>query len=71
MNLQREAYLMNYQRQLLADQCNARSTQRQLTNRRSTKISDGLRQISQIRGIHIHVTFDMKDPVKQVRRANA
>jgi hypothetical protein len=38
---------------------------------RPNKISHVLRLMGQIRGIHIHISFDLKEPVDQIRRANA
>ena len=71
MNLQRDAYLMEYQRQLMTDEYNHKTALPQPTNRLETKISNGLRLLGQIRGIHIHVSFDLKEPADQMHRANA
>ena len=71
MNLQREAYLMDYQRQLMADERYHHIVLPKSTGRSKTKISNGLRRLGQIRGIHIHVSFDWREPADQMRRANA
>lgn len=71
MNLQREAYLSEYQRQLMADERNHQIALPKSKNRLRTNISHGLRRLGQIRGIHIHVSFDWKEPAEQMRRANA
>jgi hypothetical protein len=70
MNLQREAYLMEYQRQQMTNELNNKIKLPQPTSRLDSKISNGLRLIGQIRGIRVHVTFDWKEPAEQVR-ANA
>ena len=71
MNLQREAYLMEYQRQYMANERSNKINPLTPISRLETKISNGLRLIGQIRGIHIHVSFDLKEPTDQMRRANA
>jgi hypothetical protein len=71
MNLQREAYLLEYQRQRLADKFNHKITLPKPANRLEARISNSLRILGQIRGIHIHVSFDLKEPVDQMHRANA
>lgn len=70
MNLQKEAYLMEYQRRHMASERNSRTYLPQPTGRRQSKISHGLHLIGQIRGIHIKVSFDWKEPA-EMRRANA
>ena len=70
MNLQREAYLMNYQRQQMTNELSNKFNLPQSPSRLEQKISNGLRLIGQIRGIRVHVTFDWKEPADQVR-ANA
>lgn len=71
MNLQREAYLMEYQRQLMADTCNNNLNLTRPARRPKSSIGNGLRWIGQIRGIHIHISFDLKEPADQIGRANA
>lgn len=71
MNLQREAYLLEHQRQRLTDEFNQKITLPKPDNRLETRISNSLRMLGQIRGIHIHVSFDLKEPADQLRRANA
>lgn len=71
MNLEREAYLNSYQRQLMTNECNRKGYLPASTNQPNNKISSALRLIGQIRGIHIHVSFDWKEPAEQMRRANA
>lgn len=71
MNLQREAYLMEYQRQFTTDARNQKFDLPQPANRLETKVSSGLRRLGQIRSIHIHISFDWKEPADQMHRANA
>lgn len=71
MNLQREAYLMEYQRQQRADERNHQIPLPKSTSRPRTKINRSLRLLGKIRGIHIHVSFDWKEPIEQMHRANA
>lgn len=71
MNLQREAYLLEYQRERLANEFNHKITLPKPANRLETRISNSLRMLGQIRGIHIHVSFDLKEPVDKMRRVNA
>ena len=62
MNLQREAYLLEHQRQRLTDEFNQKITLPKPDNRLETRISNSLRMLGQIRGIHIHVSFDLNLP---------
>jgi hypothetical protein len=71
MNLQRDAYLMEYQRRLIADEHNHKKALPKPANRLETKISNSLRMLGQIRGIHIHVSFDLKESADRMHRANA
>lgn len=71
MNLQRDAYLMEYQRQLMADEHNHKKVLPKPANRLEARISSSLRMLGQIRGIHIRVSFDLKEPADRMHRANA
>jgi hypothetical protein len=71
MNLQREAYLVEHQRHLMAEKLNYTIAQPQPAGRLETKISSGIRLLGQIRGIQIHVTFESKEPAEQLHRINA
>jgi hypothetical protein len=70
MNLEREAYLNSYQRQFVAEEHN-HNVYRPTATHPPNKINHVLRLMGQIRGIHIHISFDLKEPVDQIRRANA
>ena len=72
MNLQRDAYLMEYHRQFRTDALNQKIDLPQPANRLDTRISSGLRRLGQIKGIHIHVSFDWKETAdNQMRHVNA